>query len=202
MNTKINPSKFHIMSLLLLFVLSIGLTGCFGGRQRAVTNYYVLDYNKATENPNLKMTRSFPHTLEIVETTIPRTYNRNQIVVKEQFSKIRYLQNDLWAIRLYDAVPNVMVERFKAYNIFQRVDRDLGEINPTYTLETNISNIEMIESDVPLAFLRMSFSLRERTTQKIVLSYQNESTKKMYDTSIVYLIQALNELIMAETDVF
>lgn len=193
---------YHFVSLILMIFIILAVGGCLSKAPRQVSNYYILDYQKNTENNSLILNKPFPKTLEITDTSIPKTYSRNQLVVKEHFSKIKYLPNELWANRLYDAIPNLMVQRFKAYNIFQRVDRDLGEITPDYTLETSILNIEMIEDVVPKAYLRMEFFLRESGTDKVMLSYQNESTKLLRDPSIVYLVQSFNELIMKETDVF
>lgn len=192
----------RLLYLFLLLLILLGLNACFSKSQRVVPNYYVLDYHKGTENPNLRLSKPFPLALEVVETNIPKTYNRNQIIVKEHFSKIKYLSTELWATRLYDAVPNLIAQRIRAYNIFQRVDRDLGEIDPNYAMETSILNIEIIEDEIPMAFLRMEFFLREVNSQKIVMSYQNASTRLLRDRSMVYAVQSFNELIMQETDVF
>ncbi len=193
---------YRVTQLLSITILLVLLNGCLSRGQRVEPNYYILDYSSVNENPGLRMQKPFPYNLEVVSTSVPRTYNRNQIVVKEHFSKIKYLPQDLWATRLHDAIPNLLVQRFKAYNIFQRVDRELGEIVPDFYLETNVLNIEMIEDNIPIAFIRMEFFLRESVSQKIVLSYQNESSKPIRDKSIVFLVQTFNELIMQETNVF
>ena len=186
---------FGIATLLLL-------NGCFSKAERIPTNYYILDYLPSTENPTLLMKTPFKKTLEISDTSLPKTYSRNQLVVKEHFSQIKYLSNELWANRLYDSVPGLISQRIKAYNIFSRVDRDLGEVEPDYYLDTSVLNIEKIEGDAPVAFLRMEFYLRDRVTQKALVSYQHESSQRLYDESIVYLVQVYNQLIMKETDVF
>ncbi len=200
--SKIRKISNQLCLILLGIMILIGFSGCFGKPQRVVSNYYILDYHKSSELPNLRMQRPFPVNIEVRETNVPRTYNRNQLVVKEHFSKIKYLPNELWASRLYDAIPNLIVQRYKAYNIVQRIDRDLGEIIPHYYLETTILNIEMIEDEIPMAYIRMEFFLREGTSQKVVMSYQNEASEQLLDRSIISLVQSYNKLLMQETNVF
>ncbi len=178
------------------------LTGCFGTSQRIPTRYYVLDYYKSTENPQLVRREPAPRTLEIVDATISRTYSRNQIVVREYFSQVTYLPNDMWANRLDDAIPNLVMQRFRAYNIFRRVDRDLGEMTPDYYLETQINNLEKIGGEKPQAYLNLEFNLRNAKTQQVVLSHRNDQLKNLKDDSVIYLVQTLNDMLMYQTDLF
>lgn len=181
---------------------AIILTGCFGTSQRIPTRYYVLDYYASTENPKLVRREPSPRTLEIVGATISRTYSRNQIVVREHFSQVTYLPNDMWANRLDDAIPNLVMQRFRAYNIFRRVDRDLGEVTPDYYLETQINNIEMVGGEKPQAYLNLEYNLRNAKTQQVVLSHRNDQLKNLKDDSIIYLVQTLNDMLMYQTDLF
>ncbi len=193
---------YRILALIPLFLAALLLAGCFGKVDRLVTNYYILDYKKATENPSLFMQTPFPKTLEVTDSEVNRTYARNQLVIKENFSRVRYLPYDVWANRLSDAVPNLIVQRFRAYNIFQQVDRSTGEIAPDYYLETLILNLEKIESEKPRAYLRMEFFLRDSATLKILLRCKAERFKDLSDDSMVYLVQSYNEMLMLETDIF
>lgn len=185
-----------------VFLIIMISTGCsFLGRREYITpNYYVLDYLVPTENPDLVQTKHFNKTLEVMETKLPRTYDRNQIVQKKSFTQISYFSNELWANRLYDAVPNLLVRRLNAYNIFKSVSRDLGETIPDYYLETFIQNIEYVASEKPYAFLRMDFVLRDAKTNTVIFSNRSERTEILYDISVQYFVQAVNEMMMAETD--
>ncbi|HNX36793.1 MAG TPA: ABC-type transport auxiliary lipoprotein family protein [Candidatus Cloacimonadota bacterium] len=194
---------FRLIALLILIVTSLISTGCFPKIVKGVTKYYVLDYLSATELSSLRQNTPKGKTLEVLETTVARAYSRNQIVVRKDNFQISYLPNDVWATRLSDAVPNLLVERIRAYNIFQKVGRDTGEANPSYYLETNIQNLEMIEEKpVSKAYVKIEFILRDSSTQRVLFNYLGTSVRPLPDTSPVYLVQVLNELIMAETDVF
>ncbi|MDP2173777.1 MAG: ABC-type transport auxiliary lipoprotein family protein [Candidatus Cloacimonadaceae bacterium] len=192
----------RIIFALATIIVSALLSGCFGKVERAATNYYVLDYKKATENPSLIMKEPFPKTLEVMETDVNRTYARNNLVIKENFSKIRYLPNDVWASRLSGAVPDLIVQRLRAYNIFSQVDRSTGDAAPSYYLDTAIHSLEKIESNRPRAYLRIEYFLRDSGTQELLLTHKAERYKDLFDESMIFLIQSYNEMIMQETDIF
>lgn len=194
--------SMKIINILFALGLLVLLSGCFGKVDRVVTNYYVLDYQPSTERPELKLEVSGGKTLRVTNSQINRTYNRNQLVVKENFYRVRFLNNDLWANRLSDAIPNLITQRLRAYNIFSNVSRDTGELDPNYILETNIMNIEKVEGKSPRAFLRMEFVLRDSTSENVVLAHRNERYHELTDDSIVYLVQVFNNMIMEETNTF
>lgn len=197
-------NRFFYLVAISFIVTVLTASGCALMTRKVSTspNYYILDYLPATENPALKRAQSFDKTLEVRETSLPRTYDRNQIVRKKSYMQISYLTNDLWSTRLYDAVPNLIVRRLNAYRIFRNVGRDLGVARPDYYLETFIQNIELVDGVNPYAFLRMEFSLRDSKTQSLIFVNRNERTKVLHDSSISYLVQSFNEMIMAETDLF
>lgn len=187
-----------------LWVLAalIFVTGCSWNTQRSTPNYYVLEYREGTENPVLQMTEPFPKSLEVLDADVSRAYSRSQLVIKENFSRVRYLPDHLWASRLNDAIPDLIVQRLRSYRIFSQVDRATGEFDPDYYLETKILNLEKIEAEYPRAYLRMEYFLRDSKTQQIHLSYKAERYKNLSDASMVYLIQTYNEMLMQETDIF
>lgn len=198
-------SKYAVLSTRILFnilVLFI-LSGCFWGKNEITTpNYYVLDYLKATENKSLFQAKPFEKTLEIMDAKLPRTYDRNQLVKKTSYASISYFANDLWANKLYDAVPNIINQRLNAYNIFRKCARDLGDASPDFYLETYVQNIEFIEGKNPQAFIRIELYFRNSADQTVIFSQVNERTQEIRDLSVDYLVQTYNQMIMFETDLF
>ena len=179
------------------------LSGCFGKVNKTVTNYYVLDYQSSGEKTELRRPTNTGKILEVLDTNLSKTYDRNQIVVKENFYRVQYLQNDVWASKLRDAIPNLVVQRLRAYNLFGQISRnDVLDKNPNFFLETNVLNIEKIEGTEPKAYLRMEFVMRDSSNQAIVLAHRNERYMELIDPSMVYLVQAFNEMIMEETNIF
>ena len=195
-----NKSLSFILGLLPILFL---LTGCLQKVERTPVNYYVLEYQPGTEKPELRRTTNIGKNLEVLDTVLSRTYDRNQIVVKENFYNVKFLQTDVWAMRLRDAIPNLIVQRLRAYNIFGTVSRgEQLEKNPQYFLETTVHNIEKIEGTEPRAYLKMEFVLRDSTSEKIVFTHKGERSIELIDPSMIYLVQAFNEMIMEETDLF
>lgn len=194
--------KAKHLPLLILSLLALLLSGCFTKVDRITTKYYILDYKKASENPSLRMTEPFAKTCEVFDTDVNRTYSRSQLVVKEGFSRISYMPWDLWANRLTDAVPNLMVQRLKAYNIFKQVDRNTGDMSPDYYLETALHNIERVETDHPKAYVRIEFKLREASTNRILVNYLYDTHKPVPSNDVVQLVEMYNEMIMEATDIF
>jgi ABC-type uncharacterized transport system auxiliary subunit len=192
-----------IFIFLSLLVILFSQSGCFWGKSDVqAPNYYVLDYLKATENRALIQAKPFEKSLEVSDAKLPRTYDRNQLVKKTSYASISYYANDLWANRLYDAVPNIISQRLNAYNIFTKCARDMGDASPDFYLETYIQNIEYIEGDIPQAFLRIELYLRKSSDQSVVFSQVNESSKDIRDPSVDFLVQTYNQMIMYETDLF
>ncbi|GAB1469086.1 hypothetical protein MASR2M64_18640 [Candidatus Cloacimonadota bacterium] len=184
---------------LVLFLLS----GCFGKVDKTVTNYYILDYQSSGEKAELHRPNNTGKILEVLDTSLSKTYDRNQIVVKKNFYSVQYLQNDVWATKLRDAIPNIVVQRLRAYNLFEQISRnEVLDKNPNYFLETNVLNIEKIDGVEPKAYLRMEFVMRDSSNQAIVLAHRNERYMDLNDLSMVYLVQAFNEMIMEETNLF
>lgn len=192
----------YILAGITLSVMLLNYA-CFPKIVKSVNQYYVLDYLKATEVPALVQKDPQPFTLEVYETDVARAYSRNQIVIRSDKFQISYLENDIWANRLSDAIPNLLVARLRAYKIFSKVERDTGEAEPNYYLETVVTNLEKILDDpVPRAHLKMEFVLRDSKTNAALLSYKGDDSRPLPDDSTVYFVQVINELIMEETDIF
>ncbi len=198
---KISPILIVITSLILL----LGLSGCLGKVKKIQINYYVLDYQSNSEDSRLVRPVNTGKILEVQNTFLPKTYDRNQIVVKENFYRVKFMAEELWADKLRNAIPNIISQRLRAYNIFSNVTRgEQVEKNPQFFLETNVMNIEKIAiagSD-PRAYLNIEFILRDSTGTRILLSHKNQRSAELIDPSMISLVQTLNELIMDETNVF
>jgi len=190
----------YLFGLMLVF---LALSGCLGRVRRPVANYYVLDYQKNSEDPKLIRPTNTGKILEVSSSFLPKTYDRNQIVVKEHFYRVKFMQDELWADKLRNAIPNLIAQRLRAYNIFGSVTR--GEQlskDPNFYLETNILNIEKVESATPQAYLNMEFILRDSTNTRIILTHRNQRSTDLVDPSMISLVQAFNEMLMEETNIF
>ena len=189
--------------LLILLVLTLGLFACSLNRTPDRTNYYILDYNGCNEDANLKLNTPFEYTVQINETRLPRTYDRNQIVSKYTFNQITYLRKHLWSSKLYDAIPNLIQQRIKCYNIFKRVEREFTTETPDFYIDTKVNSIEeYLDADKRFAHLKIEFALINSKTQKVVFTYANDRIKRCYSTGIDEVVSSLNDMILEETNSF
>jgi len=190
-------------SLYLLLLSLFLLAGCASNVKLNTTNYYVLDYNSNFEKKELRQATPFPFSLQVNETSLPRTYDRNQIVEKTTYNKINYLSYDLWATRLYDAVPNLILQRVRRYNIYQRAEREYQEGLPNFFLDTYVSNIERVDfGEKQQAHLSIDFILRKADNQGVVFTHRADRYKNLPQPEVEDLVQTLNDMIMEETDAF
>jgi len=194
------------VSFLGLLALLLLLGGCFSKVYKTPVNYYVLDYQNNSEDPKLIKPVNTGKILEVQNTYLPKTYDRNQIVSKENFYRVRFMQNELWANKLRDAIPNLVAQRLRAYNIFSNITRgEQTDKNPDFFLETNVLNIEKIEKigdQDPQAYLRIEFVLHDSTGSKILFTHKHERYTDLVDPSMISLVQAFNEMLMDETNIF
>lgn len=197
---------FKLRNLSILFSLAIILillSGCLGKLKRPEINYYVLEYQNNSEDPKLVRPTNTGKILEVQNTLLPKTYDRNQIVVKESFYRVNFLPYDVWANKLRDAIPNLIAQRLRAYNIFGSISRgEQVDKNPHFYLETNVQNIEKIEGKQPQAYLKMEFVLRDSTGTRSILTHRTERYQDLYEPSMISLVQAFNDMLMEETNNF
>lgn len=193
----------YLTALISYPLIMLMLSGCLGKVNRTITNYYVLDYHTNSERPELRRVNNTGKLLDVLDSSVTKTYDRNQIVVKQNLNRIQYLQNDVWANRLRYAIPNLVAQRLRAYNMFGQVTRgEVTDREPNFYLETNVLNIEKIEGTDPKAYLRMEYVLRDSTSQYILLTHSSERYADLINPSMVSLVQTFNEMILEETNVF
>jgi ABC-type uncharacterized transport system auxiliary subunit len=161
-----------LMGLLLWLILLLG--GCAVHRTTS-TNYYILEYYPHLEREELIQETPLPYTLQISPTTIPRTYNRKQLVVRHFGPKITYAERDLWSIKPGEAIPGLLEKRFNRYKLFRQVQRDFLDTPPDLELRTIVHNLEMMESqDNYYAHLNMDFVLTRRSDESQVVKYSTD----------------------------
>ncbi|MCK4311461.1 MAG: membrane integrity-associated transporter subunit PqiC, partial [Candidatus Cloacimonetes bacterium] len=117
-------------NLILSTVLLI-LFGCMAG-EIITPNYYILEYYSHSEKEELKQETPFELTVFVLDTKIPKTYNRNQIVVRHFGPRITYSSNDLWGVKLSKIIPDLIKKRLDSYNIFKQTQREFLATHPEY----------------------------------------------------------------------
>ncbi len=190
--------------IIILFVILIALflTACTGQKDRVVANYYILNYIPHLDDTSLVKEEAYKLNVQMTETQLPRTYEKNKIVSKNSINTITYLENHVWADKLYNLVPQLLTQKTARYNFFETVQSDFSSTIPDYYIDTFISNIEQVETDsYPLAHVKMDMYLRNSKQQVIVVHRFNKEVI-VNDYSINSVVQQMNEIILLEYDNF
>lgn len=192
----------YFLFILTLILVTTIFSGCSINREDKVINYYILDYIPHLDKDELKQTKSFPYSVEITETQIPRTYQRNQIVEKNSINTISYSESNLWADKLYNAIPQLMLQKTIRYNFFEDVQRDMYTSIPDYYIDSFVGNIEEVRSnEFVSAHVKMDFYLRN-SKQKIVVVHRFNRDVPVLDNDMSSTVQTFSEIISEEYDKF
>lgn len=193
--------NYFILFFIIILVSTI-FSGCSGNREDKVINYYILDYIPHLDNEELKQTKPFPYSVEITETQIPRTYQRNQIVEKNSINTISYSEGNLWADKLYNTIPQLLLQKSNRYNFFENAQRDFFTSIPDYFVDTFVGNIEQVKSsEYVTAHIKMDFYLRN-AKQRIVVVHRFNRDVPVLDDDMSSTVQTFSEIISEEYDKF
>lgn len=193
--------NFFIIILSLILVSTI-FSGCSVNKEDKVLNYYILDYIPHLDNEELKQTTPFPYSVEITETQIPRTYQRNQIVEKNSINTISYSEEHLWADKLYNSIPQILLQKSTRYNFFDNVQRDFFTGVPDYYIDTFVGNIEQVKNNEFIsAHVKMDFYLRNSKQGIVVVHRFNKDIPVLHD-NMSSIVQTFSEIILEEYDNF
>ena len=188
-------------NLILSTVLLI-LFGCMAG-EIITPNYYILEYYSHSEKEELKQETPFELTVFVLDTKIPKTYNRNQIVVRHFGPRITYSSNNLWGVKLSKIIPDLIKKRLDSYNVFKQTQREFLATHPEYELITTLNNVEMYQSETIFqARLNIDFALRKSEGETNIVEHSANVEKILLARDFDTFVQTINDIILAETDNF
>ena len=188
-----------------IIILSLSIIFLFGCMVRNIVprNYFILEYYSHSEKDELKLDKSFNQSVYIEDTKVPRTYNRNQIVVRHFGPRITYSDNNLWGVKLSKIIPNLLKKRLDNYNTFKNTQRELLTSTPDYVIETSINNIEMyISETIYQARLNIDFTYRKKDTEKPLVIHSANIEKVLLKQDFDTFAQTVNEILLDEIDKF
>ena len=188
-------------TLFILAVLAILFTAC---SQITIEprKYYILEYKTMNEDKNLFTNDPFNFTLRVADADINGTYNRRQIVVKTSENQIMYDYDNLWADRLPNALGNLIHQRISRYGIFSRVTRDYQQ-QAKYELVANIKALEFLKfGSIYATRLNIDMRLNRTSDNLVVFQHSADRTRQIYVDNSELFIQAVNDILMQETDIF
>lgn len=194
--------KRNIFLLTLALILLVLFSAC-ARRDIVPTNYYVLEYFPHTEDPELRQEQPLDLNVYISDTRIPRMYSRRQIVQRLYGPRIQYSNTELWGSQLSSTIPSLISRRLSNYNLFRRTQREIILDRPQYELVTNLNRVEKFTSEQEnKAHLSISFALVRTRDDHVIAEYSANREKRLHDPGMDSFVQAINDLILNETDNF
>lgn len=166
-------------------------------------NYYSIEYNPVPDDPRLVLDTPLPYNVQIPNSRISRVYDRSQIVFRYSAHRLEYSANDLWALRLSSAIPDVLTRHFNRYNIFIQTQRDFLVERPDYEVITFVNNIEMLRSEQYRAVnLNMDMFLRRGDDLTYLVRHSFAREYELYTDDVEIFVQNLSRILKEENDVF
>ncbi|MCD4796513.1 MAG: PqiC family protein [Candidatus Cloacimonetes bacterium] len=192
--------KRYIRFVCLL--LSVVFFSCSAG-ELISPNYYVLEYYSHSEKEILYQKTPIDIAVFVLDTKIPRTYGKSQIVVRHFGPRITYSDYDMWGVKLSKIIPDLITKRINNYNLFKSAQREYLTARPEYEISTTINNIELYKSEtIHQARLNMDFKLRKSGEQSSIVEYSTNIEKVLLAEDVDTFVQTINDMILEETDNF
>lgn len=193
--------KFTAISLAAAITILLLFSGCVSSPEQE-KYYYTLDYAAQGEKPELIQSEALDADVWVRGALISRTYERKQIVVRHFGPRISYLENHLWANELEEKIPELILARLNAYNLFDSSRSDFPYTRPDYELLPTVIALEFIRGEGnPRAAVHLRFDLRELEGNSMV-STEIQKEIPVYHDSIDSFVQVVNETILEYTDLF
>jgi ABC-type uncharacterized transport system auxiliary subunit len=176
--------------------------GCSAG-ELVSPNYYILEYYQHSEKEELRQETPLDLSVYVYDTKIPKTYNKNQIVIRHFGPRITYSNYDLWGVKLSKTIPELISKRLNSYNIFKRTQREILTTRADYEIITNLNNIELYKSEtVQQARLNIDFVFRKSEQADILVEHSVNIEKALLFDDMDTFIQTINDILLNETDNF
>ena len=192
--------KATILISIIAFIMLAGCTASYISER----NYYILEYYKHSEDTNLISEKPIEATVLVNDAEISRTYSKNKIVIRHFGPKITYSENENWAIKISEIVPELIAKRLNSYNTFTLAKREYQIDNPDYEIVTKVNNIEVYESEFGrnAAHLNIDISLIKYNSEVAIVKHSANREKFLLQEDTETFVQEVNLMILEETDNF
>ena len=190
--------KCKMFSILLLGAVLLSCSS-----RRVDRQYYIIDYNPVPSNPHLILTEPLPYKVQVPDSRISRVYDRSQVVFRYSAHRVEYSADDLWAVRISSAIPDILTKHFLLYNTFALIQRDFLIVRPDFEVITFVNRIELLKSDYYKAvYLDMDFFLRRGPDLVYLVGHSFNREQEVFTDEVEIFVQNLSRIIKEETDIF
>lgn len=180
----------------LIVVVTSLVAGCFGARTTQ-RSYFVL-HGQVEEAPDTSKTMEplFPGLVRVRNLDAEDAYDKFQIVVRRSPYELRYSDSNVWAVKPYQMVSDIIARRFVEIGTFSSSTRELGETRPEFTLGGELHAIEVYDAnDIWYAHLALSLTLIRFSTGERIWNFTYDDRKLVSSASFSHAVRALSELL-------
>ncbi|WP_165921858.1 ABC-type transport auxiliary lipoprotein family protein [Natronoflexus pectinivorans] len=183
--------------------MSLILSSC-GSKKTVVKNYYLIELTPTHRaeiiSDSLPLIDAW---CEIAEIRISPAYATRDIALRNQSHQIRYFENHEWAVRPSEAITHMIIDFFSDSNIFKRVATRFWQVIPTYQIQTNINNLEVIQDGRTFyAHLNIELALLDIRADQIIFSHSAVRKKELEKRNLNLLAETISELLFEELSQF
>jgi ABC-type uncharacterized transport system auxiliary subunit len=182
--------------ILLILAASWGCSQLLGSRAEIRDRRkFIIEAEPAQLNlPNSE--RPYQLRVQIDRFSVSSLYNRDQIIFRltpEEIDDDRY---NLWAVRPADMITSAVADYLRRAGLFTDVREDFLNSSPDLTLTGTINSIERYDSgDRWFGRLNITMQLVDRQNQIFWQHQFNPDEIEVYDSDMVFTVQALRELL-------
>lgn len=175
----------------LCFLWCISSIGCFGA-SRLQQRYFVLHLGPS-ETPVASL---IPGAARVRDLDAESTYDKFQIVVRQNPYELTYRKTDVWAVKPNRMVSDLLARRLLEYGLFSTVSRELGEQRPDYSLGGDLHAVELYDSgDRLFAHLSVTLTLSRYRDGAILWSASYDERREVPSLKFSHAIRIMSELL-------
>jgi ABC-type uncharacterized transport system auxiliary subunit len=169
------------------------LPGCLSARSE-VRSYFVL----AGEPLDLDRRAEplFRGLVRVRNLNAEDVYDKFQIVIRRSPYELQYSDANVWAVKPYQMVSDIIARRLIESNTFTAATRELGDTRPEFTLGGELHAIEVYDSnDVWFAHLAVTLTLNRFSDGERLWSIQFDERKRVATQSFSHAVRTISELL-------
>jgi ABC-type uncharacterized transport system auxiliary subunit len=176
---------------LLLWILAT--TSCFGARA-SQRSFFVL-YGTPDEVVR-RPEPLFRGLVRVRNLDSEDVYDKFQIVVRKSPYELTYSESNVWAVKPYQMLSDIIARRLVETNTFASATRELGEARPELTLGGELHAIEVYDSeDLWYAHLSLTLTLTQFATGDRLWGFTFDERKQVMTLSFSHAVRTLSELL-------
>lgn len=178
---------------LFLALGALTMAACFGARS-TTRSYFVLyglpGMMERSEEP------LFRGLVRVRNLDSEDVYDKFQIVVRKSPYELTYSEVNVWAVKPYQMLSDIIARRLVETNTFASATRELGEARPELTLGGELHAIEVYDSDdLWYAHLSLTLTLTQFATGDRLWSFTYDERKQVMTQSFSHAVRTLSELL-------